>query len=132
MISSLLRIAAILCAAVLLFSFAAFVSDQAGRSSKETVSKIAVADKGDNPVAQPVANVNQVSPDPQTERMREKQHSALREHLDDANDVLVSPFGGLVSSSSIWAQRIVSGLLALLVFGLGLGFLGRYAASRGI
>jgi hypothetical protein len=133
-ISSLLRIAALLCSAVLIFSFVAFASDQAGKSSKETVAKIATADSADNPANQRalIANVNQASPSATTERVREKQHGALREHLDDANDVLVSPFGGIISSSSIWAQRIVTGLLALLVFGLGLGFLGRYASSRGV
>jgi hypothetical protein len=130
-ISSLIKIAAIACSAVLVFSFVAFASDQAGRSSKDTVAKIATADSADNP-ANRLPNVNVASPNTTTERMREKQHGALREKLDDANDVLVSPFNGIVSSGSIWAQRIVTGLLALLAFGVGLGFLGRYAKLRGI
>jgi hypothetical protein len=129
-ISSVLKIAAIGCALVLLISFGAFVSDQAGASSKQTVAKINTADSSENPYSPTV--VNQASPNPKTERLREKQHGALREKVDDANDVLVAPFNGVVSSNSLWAQRIVTGLLALAVFGMGLGFLGRYAALRGV
>jgi hypothetical protein len=128
-ISSLLKIASILCCLVIVISFGAFVSDQAGHSSKQTVAKIETADASEN-VGVPV--VNQASPSPRTERIREKEHSALREHFDDANDILVAPFKSIVSSQSLWAQRIVSALLALLVFGVGLGFLGRYASQRGV
>jgi hypothetical protein len=37
-----------------------------------------------------------------------------------------------VTGNSIWAQRIVSGLIAFLVFGVGLGFVARYASTRGV
>jgi hypothetical protein len=130
-ISSLLKIVSILCCLVLLISFGAFVSDEAGHSSKQTVAKIETADASEN-VGAPAPVVNQASPSPRTERMREKEHGAMREHIDDANDILVSPFKSIVSSQSLWAQRIVSALLAFLVFGVGLGFLGRYASQRGV
>jgi hypothetical protein len=129
-ISSLLKLAAILCSAVLLVSFAAFARDEAGHGSTETVAKIASADASEN-LRTPPVNVNAASPTPRTERMRERRHGTVREAIDDVNDVLVSPFQG-VASGSIWAQRGVSALLALLLFGAGLGFAGRYAASRGV
>ena len=53
----------------------------------------------------------------------------MREAIDEANDVIVSPFSGVVSgSNSIWAQRAVTTLLALLVFGVGLRMVAAYAS----
>ncbi len=133
MLSSLLRLASMFCAAVVLLSFGAFASDQAGGGSKQTVAKIGSGDSA--PVAATRVeppNLNQNAPTPSVERMREKDHSALREHLDDVNDVLTAPFKGVGGSRSIWAQRIVEGLLALLVFGLGIAYVARYAALRGV
>ena len=61
--------------------------------------------------------------------MREKRHGKVREAIDDANDVIVSPFTGVVSpSSSIWLQRAVPALLALLIFGVGVRFLASFLA----
>ena len=34
----------------------------------------------------------------------EKAHGKVREGIDDANDVLVSPFSGVVDSKSIWVE----------------------------
>jgi hypothetical protein len=129
MLSTILRIASIVCTAVLVVSFVAFASDEAGHSSKRTVAEIASADASGT--AANDRDVNAPSPSATTERMREKAHGALREHIDDVNDELTAPFAGIVSGS-IWAQRIVGALLAFLVFGAGLGFLSRYAAGRGV
>jgi hypothetical protein len=129
-VSSLLRIASLLCSAVLVLSFAAFAADQAGAGSKQTVARIASADSGEDTVGGP--NLDQPSPNAATERLREKRHGALRERLDDADDALVAPFKGASSSGSIWTQRAIAALLALLVFGVGLHYLARLAALRGI
>jgi hypothetical protein len=130
-LSTLLRLTSIVCSAVLFLSFAAFASDQAGAGSKQTVDRIASADATERPVAG--QNLDQPSPDGLTERVRERRHGPLREKLDDANDALVSPFKGAAGATdSIWSQRIVAGLLALLVFGVGLHYLARLAALRGV
>ena len=47
----------------------------------------------------------------------------MREAIDDANDLLLQPFSGLVNSPSNWVMHGVPALLALLVYGLGLGLL---------
>lgn len=130
MVSSLLKLASFLCALVLVLSFAAFASDQAGSGSKATVAKIANADASEQPPQ--ISNIDAPNPNAGTERIREKRHGALREKLDDANDALVAPFKGASGSKSIWTQRIVSSLLAFVVFALGLGYLARLAALRGI
>jgi hypothetical protein len=120
--------------AAVVVSFAAFASEEARHGSKETVARL---DAAGGPAARPpaapprVANVNQPNPRPPVERLREQQHSSLRERVDDVNDFLVAPFAGL-GGDSIWASRVVQGMLAIAVFGLGLGFVSRYAAGRGI
>jgi hypothetical protein len=117
--SALLRLISILCTLVLFASFAMFVSDQAGSSSKKTVAQIAANDDTSTSVAQqrPVA---------------EKKHGSVRQTIDDASDKLVSPFTGFVGSSTGWSRHIALLVIGLLVYGLGIGFVARYAATRGV
>lgn len=71
-----------------------------------------------------------LDPGAQQEQNRERRHSGARELIDDANDQLLKPFADVVPSSNRWVQRGVPTLLALLVYGVGLGFLARYVRSR--
>ena len=62
---------------------------------------------------------------------RASEHSQVRRTIDDVNEEITSPFAGLVSEDdNIWAQRGVPAVLALLCFGVGLGFLARYTQGR--
>ncbi len=63
-------------------------------------------------------DVNDPSRGPATERKREREHSRVRELVDDANDILLAPFSGVVDSDSLWVKRGVPTLLALLTYGL--------------
>jgi hypothetical protein len=57
--------------------------------------------------------------------------SSIHKDIDEASDELTSPFAGIVSSSSgEWAVRGVKLLLALLVYGFGLGYLARVLRVR--
>jgi hypothetical protein len=78
-----------------------------------------------------LAGYEQVRPTPVGERQREKRHSVAREYIDDANDVLLKPFAGVIDSGSRWAQRGVPTLLGLLVYGFLLAYLARFAKGRG-
>jgi hypothetical protein len=52
--------------------------------------------------------------------------SAFRKFVDDAFSKVASPFSGLTRKlSSQWTLHIVNALLALLIYGFGLGFLAR-------
>jgi uncharacterized membrane protein YraQ (UPF0718 family) len=52
--------------------------------------------------------------------------SGLREAVDKAFSTISSPFSGLTSGlSSAWTLHIVDTLLALLIYGFGLGYLAR-------
>jgi hypothetical protein len=114
--------ASTIAALVLLASFGLFAIDQAQDGSKQQVAKLGSE-------IEPGAvqtNVNQADPSPKTERAREKKHGDVREAIDDVDDVIVSPFTGVVDSSSIWAQRGVPTLIAFLLFAVGLRILAAY------
>jgi hypothetical protein len=72
------------------------------------------------------------NPSPAGERERERRHSQAREFVDDVDDVLLAPFAGVSDqSTSRWEQRGYPTLLALLVYGFGLGYLARFMTARG-
>lgn len=108
---------------VLLVSFGLFAIDQAGGGSKQQVAKLG---RELEPSENAAANVDQADPSPRAERERERRHGDVREAIDDVDDVLVAPFAGVVDSNSIWVQRGVPTLIALLLFGLGLRLLVAY------
>jgi hypothetical protein len=114
--------ASTIAALVLVASFGMFAVDQANNGSKQQVAKLG----SEIEVGATAANVNQADPSPKTEREREKKHGDVREAIDDVDDVLVSPFTGVVDSSSIWTQRGVPTLIAFLLFAVGLRILAAY------
>jgi hypothetical protein len=115
-----LRFAAIACSLLVIAGWGWFAADEAGTASANTQAEIA---------GQQASRT--VSPDPDQERDREKVNSSIHELVDDANDVLLKPFAGLTEdSSSKWTRRSVPALLALIVYGFGLGLLARVAAGR--
>lgn len=72
-----------------------------------------------------------IDPAPAAERGRERRHGDLHEAVDDANDLLLRPFTGVVATHpSVWVQRSVPALAAILVYGLGLATLARYLQMR--
>ena len=109
----MLRWASVLATLLVVVGFAMFASDQIGHASRQQVSYLA-------------------DPSDRQESVRESRHSEAREGVDDVNDALLKPFAGVTSSSSNeWVRRGLPTLLALLVYGLGLGFLARYIRVRG-
>jgi hypothetical protein len=119
-IERVLRFAAVACSLLVVAGWGWFAVDQTSAASKTTQAEIA----GDAASQDP-------SPDPDTERDRERSNSQLHEWVDDANDVLLKPFSGIADgSSSKWVRRTVPALLALIIYGLGLGMLARVAAGR--
>ena len=113
--ASLIRICAITAALFVAFSFALFAVDQAREGSQNQVEKL--RDEGGRAPSQ--ARIDQPSPPRDVERFREAQHSSVREFIDDGNDLLLSPFTGLIDSDHVWAQRLVPGVLALVLYGFG-------------
>lgn len=113
----LLRGVAIVLSLIVVAGFCTFAFDEFNRASSAQRNAL--------------AGFEQVDPMPVGEHQREQRHSVAREYVDDANDVLLKPFAGIVDSGSRWAQRGVPTLLALLVYGFLLGYLARFSRGRG-
>lgn len=58
-----------------------------------------------------------------------KEQSQPGRFIDGAASKLTSPFSSIVESGSAWVRRGIPTIIALLVYGVGLGYLARY--SRG-
>ena len=78
-----------------------------------------------------LAGYEKTAPSAPGERAREKRNSTAREYIDDANDILLKPFAGVVNSGSRWVQRGVPTLLGLLIYGFLLAYLARFMRGRG-
>ena len=118
MLERLLRSIAILLSLLVAAGFTLFAIDDFGRASNASRDRIAGNARPD--------------PTPVAERQREARNSRARELVDDANDVLLRPFAGVVTNDrSRWAQRGIPALLGLLVYGFGLGYLARFARGHG-
>jgi hypothetical protein len=116
---ALIRWTAILTSVIVALGFLAFAIDEIDRGSKEQQNAVA---RGLSDL-EPDASIANPNPTPAEEKARERAHGPVREAIDDANDVLLAPFSGLVESDNAWVNHGVPTLLALLVYGLGLGTL---------
>jgi hypothetical protein len=117
--SSLVRLIAIVCSGLVLLGFAFFATDEMSRGSQNQQNALANELAG-TPAPPPVA------PSPDVEAQRERVNSKFREAVEDANDVLIGPFAGLVETAdNRWVMHGVPALLGLLLYGLGLGMLAR-------
>ena len=102
------------CSGLCALSFALFARDQVSGASVHQQQEIAVG-------APHVPGVAPIS----------AHHAQPRRFIDGAASSLTSPFRSIIGSgsSSQWVIRGVSTLLALLVYGVGIGYLARF--SRG-
>jgi hypothetical protein len=119
-LESLVRAASVATSVLVVLSFVLFAIDESSHASAQSAQAVAGLDAAG-------------APDPSSgqEHAREAAHSRARETIDDANDVLVKPFAWTVRGvSSTWAGRGVPTALALLVYGLGLSYLARFAHGR--
>ena len=110
---SLVRLVAILCSGLVILGFAYFATDELDRGSKTQQGKL---DRELSGEAQEAA--------------REKVNGSFREAVDDANDVLLGPFTKLIGSNDRWVGHGVPAVLALLLYGLGLGTLANMLPKR--
>jgi hypothetical protein len=119
-LEGILRTAAVVASAIVLVSFGLFALDETRDAATQSAAAVAGLDA-----------TRSADPSPTEERARERAHGRVREAIDDADDVLVAPFATVTdSSSSAWVRRGVPTLLAVVIYGFGLGFLARFARGR--
>ena len=120
MLEGLLRLAAMVTSACVLLGFVLFALDESSTASRKSQDAIAGRKASQT-----------TDPSPEQERARERAHSRPREVVDDINDVLLAPFAWIEpEGADRWARRGVPTLVALVVYGFGLGFLARFAHGR--
>jgi len=112
LVARLLRLVSLLASLVIIISFSFFATDLASEASEGQRAKLAEA-----------LEPTPAAPD---ESDRELRSSGLREVVDDVNDVLLAPLALLVEGQNIWVQRIITGVLGLLLYGLVLSILANY------
>jgi hypothetical protein len=103
---------ALACSGLVLASFVMFARDQVAGAAKQQANAVSSPPPGQAPVAR--------KPKPQGQPGR---------FIDGAASELTSPFRSIVQSGSAWVQHGIPTVLALLVYGVGLGYLARF--SRG-
>jgi hypothetical protein len=114
---SVVRLLAIVSSGIVLLGFAFFATDELSRGSQNQQNKL------DKEVTGALEDPAPIAPTPDVEAAREKANGKFREAVDDANDVLLGPFTDLVDSNDRWVTHGVPAVLALLLYGLGLGTL---------
>ncbi len=120
MLEGPLRILAVVLSGLVLLGWLLFAINETGEASRQTSAEVAGRQAASRP-----------DPSPDQERAREASHGSIREYVDDANDVLLSPFADVgAGSESQWIRRTLPAVLAVVVYGLGLGFLARFAQGR--
>ena len=126
MIASIVRWAALIACGFVSLSFVFFAVDQTSNASKNQVNAIT----RDAPEVKAESVTKLPDPPAKVEHLREKENSGLHEFIDDVDDVLLSPFTGISSSSSIWVRRLIPLGLALLLYGVGGLYLARALGLR--
>lgn len=121
-IVKLLRFASIVICIIVIASFAIFVVGQTSTASKHQAEEV----RGG-----PSVTAGKSPASPGSTGSSSAHENSLHKAIDEASQELTSPFAGVVSgTSSEWVIRGVKLLLALAVYGFGLGFLARALRVR--
>ena len=113
-INRLLTYMSIACCALVVVSFGLFARDQMAGASEHQQTELAAG--------LPATAAGGPS--------STQSHRQPRRFIDGAANALEAPFKSIVSTHSDWVAHIFPALFALLVYGIGLGFLARF--SRGL
>ena len=110
-ISRVIRWASLVCCALVVMSFAMFARDQMAGASEHQQSEL-VAGSSTTPAPAAITH----------------RHSQPRRFIDGAAKTLTSPFSAVVKSCNPWVDEGLPTVLALLAYGIGLGYLARFAS----
>jgi hypothetical protein len=109
----LLRVVAFMCCLLVVASFAMFARDQAAGASAHQQTELVA---GASPST--------------TSDASSTSHAQPRRFIDSAAKMLTAPFDAIVRSSNPWVKHGLPAFCALLVYGLGLGYVARFSAAR--
>jgi hypothetical protein len=107
-----LRFTSFLCCALVLVAFAVFTNDQLADASAHQQSELASGTTVAGETTTAVA------------------HGQPWQFVDTAAERLTAPFDSIVPSHNPWVTHVTTVLFALLVYGLGLGWVARFSSGR--
>jgi hypothetical protein len=108
-VSRVLLLASVVCCGLVVISFALFAYDQISGADKRQLAEL----------------TGQTAAASQSPHGLDRHQP--RKFIDGAAHTLTSPFRSLFTGDNVWAVWLSSTVLALLVYGIGLGFLSRMA-----
>jgi hypothetical protein len=121
---SAIRLVAVIASGLILLGFAFFATDEMNRGSQNQQNAL------DSEIHM-TEDAPPIAPSPRQESLREARNGDVRELVDDANDVLLAPFAGVVdNSTNPWVIHTVPMLLGLLTYGLLLGLIANWLPKR--
>jgi hypothetical protein len=120
-ISTLLRLLSRIACLIVLASFTWFAVEQAGSASAHQQQELNAS--------APASTA--ASPTKSSAKATGKTESSLRKAIDEASSAITSPFSAATAGwKNEWAIHGTLTLLALLIYGFGLGFLARVLRVR--
>jgi hypothetical protein len=120
-VAAILRVASLTICLIVIASFLIFAIDETnGASNHQQAVLNGTASAPGAPSSAPASS----APTPPAKE------SGIHKAIDDAANELTSPFSGVTSKSSEWMTRSVNTMLALLIYGFGLGYLARVLRVR--
>jgi hypothetical protein len=115
-LATLLRLASRIACVIVVVSFAIFALEQTSEASSHQQNEVTGSAIG--------------AAAPHSEKRTQKKNTVHRV-LDEVAKALISPFSGVTAgSTSQWVTRGVGTLLALIVYGVGIGYLSRMLRIR--
>lgn len=116
-----------ICCVLVLTSLGLFAFSQANGASQHQVATLGPTPTTPGTTATAVTTTSGSTPGAASATVQPP--GQPKRFIDDAAGVLTAPFRSLVRSNSEWARRIGYTLLALIVYGFGLGYLARWART---
>jgi hypothetical protein len=108
--TGLIRVASLVACLIVVMSFLIFATHQADGATGNQVASL-----GNNSLQ--IANAKD-------------KPSSLRKTITDASNTLTSPFNGILNSQNPWPAHIIQLLIALALYGFGIGFAVRWVRMR--
>jgi hypothetical protein len=116
-VARLVRIFSVVAVIFIVAGLIGLLTDEVQDTSKVESTQITNLGTGTQQVTVSV-DIESPKPSPAVETIREQEHSAGREFIDDVNDVLLGPFTWLIPGSDGAVRHLLYAGLGLLIYGL--------------
>jgi hypothetical protein len=115
-LSRLIRIASYIAVAFIVAGLIGLLTDEVRDTSKVQATRI--TDPGTGQVVTKSVDIEAPNPPADIEKIRQDEHTAGREVIDDVGDALMSPFTWLIKGSDGAVRKLLYSGLALILYGL--------------